>query len=80
MRSVLLCIKRFCPSVRLTEDGTASDQHPASETLLAWVKAVFKQYGLSINKHLIGSVTDAGPDVCRLGSKLLGKVTVPIYY
>lgn len=61
----LLAIKRFRPSTEFKTHG--------GETLLYWLKAVFHDYGLSMN-HMLGSTTDKGADVWKLCCSILGKV------
>jgi hypothetical protein len=63
--SILLATKRFRPSPRLERKG--------ADVLKTWLIAVLKQFGLSL-EHIIGSVTDKGPDVWRLCNSLLQKV------
>lgn len=49
----------------------------ASEVLHHWLERVLAEFGLS-SSHLLASITDSGPDVKRLCTKVLDKVILLI--
>ena len=72
--SILLTIKRYRPSKRLSTGNESSNVRRASQCLYDWLELVLKDFDLSIDRHLFASVTDSGPDVKRLG-RLIEKVS-----
>jgi hypothetical protein len=67
--SRLLCVRRFRPTDALL--GTAK----LSDNLFTYFKAVLADNGLDVSKHMLGSTTDAGPDVRRMCETLSGVVS-----